>query len=182
MVGLLTLMRCRARNGRAGKLESGSIKMIAFESEFWSFLHFMDWEVLRLSCSYYEACTVETFSLFKLLSYDLSLGDLAEESHIQLPIMVLKLVTDSVSKVINFIFILLVQNRQCMSSNKTFTTIMIINELLRRFFDRNNELGSEKTRFFAWFRFMSVGFTYPYRSLSENCTSFQLQQQSRELI
>lgn len=54
-----------------------------------------------------------------LLPIDLSFWDPAEDTGIELPIIMLKLPKDLVCKVVDLIFVSLVQNWQCVSSNKT---------------------------------------------------------------
>lgn len=54
-----------------------------------------------------------------LLSFELSLGDSAEHTSIQLPVMILELIEDLVDEAVDFILIPFVENRERMRSNKT---------------------------------------------------------------
>lgn len=54
------------------------------------------------------------------LSFELSLGDIAKHTSIQISIAILHLIKDLGDKVVNFILILFIEHWKCMCSNKTF--------------------------------------------------------------
>lgn len=58
-------------------------------------------------------------NLFVLLSLEFSFGDPTEESGIKLTVVILELIQCHMHKVVNFIIISLIQDWQCMGSDKT---------------------------------------------------------------
>lgn len=67
-------------------------------------------------------------NLFQFLFLELSFRDLAENTGIQLLVVIAKLIEDLVYKVVNLIIILLIQNWQCVSSNRALERERKINE------------------------------------------------------
>lgn len=66
-------------------------------------------------------------TLFKLLSFDISLRDFDKQTRIHLPIQVLHLIKYLVHEVINLIVIPFVENRLCSNETLGYNKILAIN-------------------------------------------------------